>query len=374
MLWVDWCGSWGALWWPACAAAGHQISPAEETCDRASGDVAELADLVTDGGSQYTGSSLRLVSPRFDSRSAAEECLRPLPPGSAGTVRFDPRCPEHTRVPLVLATSDVPSESGRYIRLLMDAGTWRCSCGAFRSLDGCHHVGRMAALGERKGAAEREAKGSGRSGGEGGDDSGEQVNAHARHNGAVAAEVLGAAGAATDSQRTRNGTVTLRRRRGRKDPLHSDDVPGQRAGGVERRRARHVDGVAAPPHKQRSLRNLAAPQALPAPGSGTVSSHCITPCGGARLPAGRLPEQRAQQHKDDQHQQSQRDDDPHRRDEAPRVVPGVCGSITGSTPARVAASPPASPAPCLRWGAGRRQSTTPFRGWCIPDDRLWPDR
>jgi len=47
--------------------------------------------------------------------------------------------------PLVLATSDVPSEQGRYFRVTLEGGKWRCSCGAFRSLGGCHHVGHLAA-------------------------------------------------------------------------------------------------------------------------------------------------------------------------------------------------------------------------------------
>ncbi|CAA9272184.1 MAG: hypothetical protein AVDCRST_MAG77-3232 [uncultured Chloroflexi bacterium] len=50
-----------------------------------------------------------------------------------------------TGVPLVLATSDVPSEAGRYFRVVVEAGKWLCSCGAFRSLGGCHHVGHLAA-------------------------------------------------------------------------------------------------------------------------------------------------------------------------------------------------------------------------------------
>ena len=46
--------------------------------------------------------------------------------------------------PLVLATSDAPAEAGRYFRVTSEAGRWRCACGAFKSLGGCHHVGWLA--------------------------------------------------------------------------------------------------------------------------------------------------------------------------------------------------------------------------------------
>jgi len=55
--------------------------------------------------------------------------------------------------PLVLATSDVPSEQGRYFRVTLEGGKWRCSCGAYRSLGGCHHVGHLAATASQRGAA-----------------------------------------------------------------------------------------------------------------------------------------------------------------------------------------------------------------------------
>ena len=55
--------------------------------------------------------------------------------------------------PLVLATSDVPSEQGRYFRVTLEGGKWRCSCGAFRSLGGCHHVGHLAATASQRGTA-----------------------------------------------------------------------------------------------------------------------------------------------------------------------------------------------------------------------------
>lgn len=47
--------------------------------------------------------------------------------------------------PLVLATSDAPNERGRYFRVTIDGGRWRCACAAFSALGGCHHVGHMAA-------------------------------------------------------------------------------------------------------------------------------------------------------------------------------------------------------------------------------------
>ncbi len=55
--------------------------------------------------------------------------------------------------PLVLATSDVPSEQGRYFRVTVENGRWRCACGAFRSLGGCHHVGHLAAAAQQDGMA-----------------------------------------------------------------------------------------------------------------------------------------------------------------------------------------------------------------------------
>jgi hypothetical protein len=47
---------------------------------------------------------------------------------------------------LLLATSDTPAERGRYFAVSQESGRWRCSCGAFRSLNGCHHVGHLTAL------------------------------------------------------------------------------------------------------------------------------------------------------------------------------------------------------------------------------------
>ncbi|CAA9264922.1 MAG: hypothetical protein AVDCRST_MAG77-2863 [uncultured Chloroflexi bacterium] len=55
--------------------------------------------------------------------------------------------------PLVLATSDVPAEQGRYFRVVVEGGKWRCSCGAYKSLGGCHHVGHLAAAHPQQGAA-----------------------------------------------------------------------------------------------------------------------------------------------------------------------------------------------------------------------------
>ncbi len=46
---------------------------------------------------------------------------------------------------LVLATSDTPAEKGRYFAVAQERGRWRCSCGAFRSLNGCHHAGYLTA-------------------------------------------------------------------------------------------------------------------------------------------------------------------------------------------------------------------------------------
>jgi|GEM_PF-4041791 len=48
---------------------------------------------------------------------------------------------------LLLATSDTPAESGRYFAVTERAGKWQCSCGAFRSLGGCHHIGHLASMG-----------------------------------------------------------------------------------------------------------------------------------------------------------------------------------------------------------------------------------
>ena len=46
---------------------------------------------------------------------------------------------------IVLATSDVAAERGRYFLVVRDGGRWKCSCGLFRSVGGCHHVGHLAA-------------------------------------------------------------------------------------------------------------------------------------------------------------------------------------------------------------------------------------
>ncbi len=46
---------------------------------------------------------------------------------------------------MVLATSNVPAEQGRYFRVVAENGRWRCACGAFRSLGGCHRAGHLAA-------------------------------------------------------------------------------------------------------------------------------------------------------------------------------------------------------------------------------------
>src|SRR5688500_15952833 len=48
--------------------------------------------------------------------------------------------------PIVLATSDVPAERGRWFQLTRVGGRPACSCGAYRSLGGCHHVGHVASL------------------------------------------------------------------------------------------------------------------------------------------------------------------------------------------------------------------------------------
>jgi len=46
--------------------------------------------------------------------------------------------------PLMLVTSDAPNERGRYFEITVESGRWRCACGAFLSLGGCHHVGWLA--------------------------------------------------------------------------------------------------------------------------------------------------------------------------------------------------------------------------------------
>src|SRR6266542_2811093 len=46
--------------------------------------------------------------------------------------------------PLLLASSDLLTETGRYFRVAVERGRWVCSCGSFRQVGGCHHVGHLA--------------------------------------------------------------------------------------------------------------------------------------------------------------------------------------------------------------------------------------
>ena len=47
--------------------------------------------------------------------------------------------------PLLLATSDAPNEAGRYFRVWRQGGRWKCRCSTHLALNGCHHVGHLAA-------------------------------------------------------------------------------------------------------------------------------------------------------------------------------------------------------------------------------------
>lgn len=55
---------------------------------------------------------------------------------------LDPLTGEQLR----LATSDAANEAGRFFRIWRDGERWKCRCGAFLALGGCHHVGHMKAL------------------------------------------------------------------------------------------------------------------------------------------------------------------------------------------------------------------------------------
>ena len=54
----------------------------------------------------------------------------------------DPLTGEH----LHLATSDAANEAGRWFRVWLERGRWKCRCSAFLALGGCHHVGYLSAV------------------------------------------------------------------------------------------------------------------------------------------------------------------------------------------------------------------------------------
>lgn len=56
--------------------------------------------------------------------------------------QLDPLTGERLR----LATSDASNERGRYFRVWLEGGRWKCRCGAFLALNGCHHVGFLNSL------------------------------------------------------------------------------------------------------------------------------------------------------------------------------------------------------------------------------------